>query len=286
MERDFWRDIIKNNYQLPKGHSVLDLTVELLQYLPSDDLELRDIFAYGILARWIIIYGYHSVEDLRAMISWLTPIMLEWLGEQDTDSVFGRSYAALILSLIVYRDQKLNFLEEAEARNLLDKARHYLVAERDLRAYVPDKGWANACGNTCDLLRFLAWNRHMNNADLRRLLDSIGDKLLAENNVFFVHEEDDRLAQVVSTILRRNLIKPSELVEWLARFTDWRNGEFKNTEGYNPFLHAVHHNTRNFLRALYCQLRLLPMLSDEVKDFEDELLMTLKGYGLYPNIVR
>lgn len=279
MERSFWREIIDNRYRIPEGHELGDLTVELIEYLPSPDSELRDTFAYNILARWIIVYGYYSPDELRKMIEWLTPGLNKGLGEQDTDTVFLRSYSALVLSILVYRDTQIHFLDEAEVRALLDRARQYFIAEQDLRAYVPEKGWANAWGNTADLLKFLARNVSLDTADLLRILDVIADKLTAQTLSVHMHDEDDRLAQVVMAVLRRDALTFYELSGWVNRFQDWKTALGEGAD-YDPVYQTTYHNIKGFLRSLYCYIELAPQIPIEVQDFLPDLLAVLQAFSL------
>ena len=283
MERSFWREVIDNRYRLPEGYtleeSLEELTVELVGYLSSTDPELRDSFAYNVLARWIIIYGHYNSNELRTMIEWLLPGLGTGLGEQNTDTVFLRSYAALILSLIAYRDVQTNFLEDAEVRSLLDRARHYLLAEQDLRGYVPEKGWANACGNCADLLKYLARNPLLEVPDLTRILDSISDKLTSTTSVVHQHDEDDRLAQVVLSVLRRDMMTVYELTNWLNRFLDWKNSQ-GDTQVFNEVYQITYHNIKGFLRSLFCYMEAASQLPVEADDFIPELLGAIRVFSL------
>lgn len=281
MDYAFWESIIENNYQLPEDQDLSELTADLLEYIGSPDPTVRDRYSYGILARWITLYGYHDEEALKAMIEWLIPHMTQGLGETNTDSVFHRSYASLILSLIVYRDFQIKFMSEADIRLLLDKARHCLTAEQDLRAYVPDKGWANACAHTSDLLRFLARSNYLDTNDLRRLLDSVADKLTNTTDVLFIHDEDDRLAQVTIAILRRDMLTLYELTDWLSRFIVWWQGHnTTSSDRYNYAEHVTHNNIRSYLRSLYCRIDFVNNLPMEVQDFQVALLKILKSYSI------
>jgi len=281
MDYEFWQSIIEDDYRFPEGdsYSLTDLTIELLNYISLTDPTYRDKFAYGILARWITLYNYHEADDLHAMLDWLIPQMTAGLGESDTDSVFQRSYANLILSLIVYRDYQVNFMTESEVKALLDKARHCLTSERDLRAYVPEKGWANAAAHTCDLLRFLARSGHLEGSDLRRLLDSITDKVTTSTTTIFHHDEDDRLAQVTIAVLRRDMLTLYELSDWLSRFFAWKQSQ-PNTPSYDEAYHATYQNIRNYLRSLYCRMDFVNNLPVDAQDFQATLLKAVHYYSV------
>src|SRR3990172_5097725 len=99
MDKGFWQTVIDNNYVLPQGADVVALTNELLGYLGSPDPDLRDTFAYSILARWMLRDGMYSADDLLAITLALLPNLVNGIGQQDSDSVFLRSYSVLVLSL-------------------------------------------------------------------------------------------------------------------------------------------------------------------------------------------
>lgn len=272
MDREFWQSIIDHNYQVPQDVPLSDMLVELLNYLSSPDPEQRDRFAYGILARWIISQRAIPESDLSAIAEWLLPKLEVRLGEQNTDSVFGRSYAALILSLIVYRDSQTPFLSDDEVRLLLDQARHYLIKERDLRAYIPDKGFANACANTADWLRFLVAHPALDLDDLRRVLNALSDKLITNETVaLHLYDEDDRLAHLTAKVFKRDLLDINEIRDWVQRFGDWYE-EQDWDDDFDAFRHAKYQNIKTFLRALYVHLMLDGYMASDVEDFMPDLL--------------
>lgn len=279
MDKAFWQDIIKNNYQLPENQSLPTLTEELLSYLSSTDPELRDTFAYGILARWIITHQYYSTQQLLNIVSKLSPKLSDRLGNQGDDSIFGRSYAALILSLIVYHENRANFMTQAELRALLDQARRYLISEHDLRAYVPQKGWANACAHTADLIKFIARNNNLEAEDIKRILDTIGEKVLAVTNTVYNHDEDERLAAVVMAVINHSSLTVYELSDWLNHFSDWKSSH-THKDDYDESYHATYQNIRNFLRSLYIQMQLIDSIPVDAADFEPELLNVIGEYSL------
>ncbi len=278
MERDFWQAIIVNNYAFPAGYDAVGLTNELLEYLASPDEELRDRFAYNILARWIVRDGLYSPQDLRDMMNHLLANLTLGLGEQNTDSVFLRSYSALVLSLIVFRHNRAPFLDEGELAAILDGALDYWMREIDLRGYVVGKGLAAPVAHVADLLRFLARCPILSEVDLLRILDAIADRLLLEAPVIFHFDEDDRLALVVIEVVRRDLLPELNFGEWLGRFNAWQNAH-ENDIRFDFAVHATAHNVKHFLRALYCRLE-LSGVSEQLADFHSEVLATIKRYSI------
>ena len=50
MDKAFWQSIVDSDFAVPAGHTVADLTPELLTFLGSTDIEVRDPFGYTIFA--------------------------------------------------------------------------------------------------------------------------------------------------------------------------------------------------------------------------------------------
>jgi hypothetical protein len=275
MDRSFWRVIANDENALPQGEWVAELTPELLGWLGSTDPELRDEFAYRILAAWIE-RGQYGPDHLRTMAKQMTANLEVGLGEEGADSVFLRTYSVLILMEIVASDNANPFLDRAELDGLLEAALAYLRRERDLRSWVPGPGWANAVGHTADLFMMLARSPQLGTPELERILDAVADRLLAPAPVVFVHHEDERLAYAALNVLRRDLVDRPRLVAWLDRFTappgedSWRSAYASRP------LSAARANVTAFLRSLYFQLILTESPPPDAQKTSDAVLVTLR----------
>jgi hypothetical protein len=131
MERGFWQSIAAADFALPANHSLADLTEELLGYLGSPDGDLRDDVALTTLATWIDA-GRYSAGELRAIAGRTAQNLRHGLGATADDTVFLRSFSALILGSVIDYDNSRPFLEPAEVRQILDQALDYLAAEAGL----------------------------------------------------------------------------------------------------------------------------------------------------------
>jgi hypothetical protein len=270
LDKDFWKSIQNNDFAIPQGYTVEQLTPELLSYLGSPDPELRDDFTLPILAYWMYREHY-SLTEKREMIAKLGANLTQGIGEDGMDSVFLRSFSALLLAEMVNLDNKHPYLEETEVRMLLLQALAYLGAEQDGRGYITGKGWAHACAHTADWLMVLARSRHIGAPDLERILKSISTKILSINNPVYIHDEDERLVNAVGEALKRDLLSLEVLSTWLegvARPASFTWEEAFLTEGGG----RAYHNTKCFVRSLY--LRLLK--SDPQPPHTTELLTKIK----------
>ncbi len=270
MDRTFWRVIANDENALPQGEWVAELAPELLSWLGSTDAELRDEFAYRILAAWVEREQFQP-DQLRDMARQMLDNLHIGLGERDTDSVFLRSYSTLVLMEIVAHDNAHPFLRPGEAASLLGQVLEYLRKERDLRAWVDGPGWAHAVAHSADLLMMLARNLQLGPVELELLLDGIADRLLEPSGVVFVQHEDERLAYAALNVLRRGLVGHTARDRWLERFVRPSGHESWRAVYESGIASAIRANVTSFLRSLYFQL----LLTDNPPPDGDEHLAAL-----------
>jgi hypothetical protein len=279
VDRSFWRVIANDEKALPQGEWVAELAPELLSWLGSGDAELRDEFAYRILAAWIERDQFEPGQ-LRDMTSQMLDNLQVGLGKRESDSVFLRSYSALVLMEIVAYDNAHAFMRRDEVVRVLDTVLDYLREECDLRAWVDGPGWAHAVAHTADLLMMLGRNLQLGVPELERLLDGIADRLLQPCGVVFVQHEDERLAYAALNVLRRTLVGWDFLDRWLARFThppgrdSWRLVHTLDGES------AARANVTSFLRSLYFQLILSENPPPNATEHLTAVLATLQSMDI------
>jgi hypothetical protein len=253
MDKSFWQSIIDADYALPDGYTTRDLVPELIGYLGSTDPQLRDIFAYGIMNRWI---NRQIVQpaDLHPLIEPFTANLRHGLSEQNTDSVFLRSFSVLMLAATVYYDNhKQPFLSDNEVHQLLEAVLVYFAAERDVRGCVEGKGWAHAVAHTADLLDEFALSRYATEYDLERILDALAMKVMTTQSMLLFNE-DDRMSFAALSALKREMLSQSYVQAWITKL-----GQLPASTGLqklfsDPVCHSAYVNTKNFLRSLYVRL--------------------------------
>ena len=255
MDKGFWQAIVDTDFAVPNGESLPALTRELLSLLGSTDVELRDTYAYPILGAWLH-RGEYSPDEMRALVAQLAENLMVGLGDEETDTVFLRTFSVLILAEIVHEDNQRPFLAEVEAHQLFELALAYLAAENDVRGWVPGKGWAHSVAHTGDLLWVLARSRYLGGADLERLLDGIAVKLLASAAHPFLCDEDERLAQPVIAVLQRNLVSSQFVGAWITRLAQPAEQQAWADALLAGERLVARVNVKQFLRSLYLQLTL------------------------------
>jgi hypothetical protein len=256
MESAFWDRVVAEGHKVPADRPLADLTAELTTMLGSADPYLRDEIAYPTLATWVSEGVYDDL--LEGLGDGMTAGLTVGIGEQGTDTVFRRSFSVLVLAECIERAVSLTSerggVPDETVLRWGDRIAGWLVRERDLRGFVPGKGWAHAIAHGADALGVLSQASVMGRLELTVLLDVLADRLLTPTRARLVHAEDDRLARATMQILRRDLVGLEVLEPWVARLANrsrtWSEGDD------DPFL--VSGNVQAYLRALYLQLALAP----------------------------
>jgi hypothetical protein len=271
MSTAYWQQVRSAEMKVPTDRPLADLTAELTTLLGSTDPVERDEIAYPILATWISEGVY---DDLLAGLGdGMAAGLIQGLGESGTDSVFRRSFSALVLAECIERDNAEGRLPAAKILEWGDRVSGWLVRERDVRGYVPDQGWAHAVAHGADAIRVLADSPHLGLNELTVLLDVVADRVIEQTPAPLSSGEHDRLAMATMGILRRRLV-PLRIIEpWLARVTAAATlGEAVDGD---PYLTTG--NPEAFLRALHIQVALAPEPIDVRADLLLELVAALRA---------
>ena len=252
MSTSYWRQVQEADFEVPADRPLDDLTAELTRMLGSNDPVVRDGTAYPALATWTSRGVYDDL--LSGLGDGMAAGLAVGLGDRDTDTVFRRSFSVLVLGECVARDNKVGLVGPAKILEWGDRISTWYLRERDLRGFVPGKGWAHAVAHGADAIGTLAESPHMANAELTVLLDVIADRLTMPVDAPFSHGEPDRMAAATMCVLRRNVVPLSLLEPWVARLASAATA--RALRGTDPFLQRS--NSESFLRALYLQLSLAP----------------------------
>ncbi len=270
MTTAYWHQVRSAEMRVPTDRPLADLTAELTTLLGSTDPVERDEIAYPILATWI---GEGVYDDLLAGLGdGMTTGLTQGLGESGTDSVFRRSFSALVLAECIERDNAESLLPPTKILDWGDRVAGWLVRERDVRGFVPDRGWAHAVAHGADAVSRLADSPHLGMTELTVLLDVIADRVLQETSAPLTSGEPDRLAMATMSVLRRRLV-PLRIIEpWLARITT--AATVSGATGRDPYVLTA--NPEAFLRALHIQVAFAPEPVDVRADLLLELVDALR----------
>lgn len=250
MTRMNWRAVLEDDFRVPTSVPLTDLTGELTELLGATDPAVRDSLAYPTLATWVERGVYDDL--LPALGDGMAAGLRVGLGEPDSDSVFRRSFSALVLAECIARDTSRPLVLGGKVLQWGDALATWLLRERDLRGFVPGKGWAHAVAHGADALGVLARSPHLGVAELTVVLDVIADRLVLPVEIPFMHGEDDRLAAATVAVLRRESVPMAVLEPWINRIAAAATAPVSAAD--DPYLSTG--NAHGFLRALYLALAL------------------------------
>ena len=253
MAQTFWEQVKANGLKVPDDRPLAELTIELTSMLGDPDPANRDGIAHSTLAAWVSEGVYD--ELLGGLGDGMAAGLDVGLGENGTDSVFRRSFSSLVLAKCIERDNAAHLVPRDTVLRWGDRIASWLIRERDLRGFVPGKGWAHAVAHGADAIGELARAEAMGRLELTVLLDVLADRLLVPTGYLLVEGEDDRLAFATMQVLRRNLVGLDVLEPWVARLANHTGATGRDHAEPLP----TAGNVQSYLRALHLQLALAPL---------------------------
>lgn len=239
------QDIKEHDNKIPEGTDTERLVEEMLREIGSIDFELRDDLIYFTFYQWI----QRNVLSPETMKNMLYTSLDEYhlflgLGSSDEDTVFTRSFSVLISPLILECHLSKPFLSGEDIRHVFERLCRYFREENDLRGYVEAKGWAHAVAHTSDAFETLVKCRGITRNDQLAIMELILEKIQV-NTHYFVDGEDERMAEVVNTIIKKGLLDDDPIVAWVHKVTKF------NAIGKYPEDSIIRGNVRNLLRSVY-----------------------------------
>ena len=252
MTSAFWEQVVADGLQVPADRPLDEMTAELTRMLGDPDPHLRDEIAFPTLATWV---GEGVYDDLLAGFGdGMCAGLRTGLGENGTDTVFRRTFSALMVTECIDRDAARGLVPVDVVLGWGDRVAGWYLRERDLRGFVPGKGWAHAVAHGADAIGALARHQRLGGLELTVLLDVLADRLLEPTEELWVCGETDRMALATMHVLRRNVLGLDVLEPWVNRIATAATP--RGDARHNAFLVAG--NAQGYLRSLHLQLALAP----------------------------
>lgn len=234
------QEIRQNNFE----PLTTELIKPMLEHLGSTNPILRDKLIYATFLHWIELKELITHSELRQiLLVALDQEHLWWrISEPENDGVFKRSFSVLLIPLILTRHRKASFLTHLEIQQVKAQILDYLQAEKDNRGWTGDNGWAHSVAHTADALSELVLCPELAMADLIEILGFLQAKIADANN-FYLYAEEERLAQVVDSVVERNLLSQIDWQVWLENFVS--SAKSPSPENFYEFS-----NPKNFLQSM------------------------------------
>ncbi|MEM7331295.1 MAG: DUF2785 domain-containing protein [Chloroflexota bacterium] len=243
------------------------LVWEMVNHLGAADSYLRDDLIYAAFGMWILEYDLIEQDLLRELLHTVLSEqqMFHGVGEQNTNSVFRRSFSVLLLPLILINHRANPFLPVADVYKIKEQLLRYLQEEKDLRGFVEGMGWAHAIAHAADALDDLAQCSEITKDDLLDLLEGIR-MVVCTYATGYASLEDERLVTAAVAVFQRKLLSDEEIAAWLTGFS-----QTVLSVDTMPEKLLIRANVKNFLQSLFFRLQWLQVANDILPTIEQTL---------------
>ncbi len=234
------------------------IVISMLVHIGSPDSQLRDNMIYQTFCQLILetkIDDQLLGEILELCLS--DQFLFKGIGEKDTDSVFTRSFTSLLIALILYQDNRNDFLTEAKVNEIKDKLISYVNLEKDVRGYVKDKGWAHSMAHVADAFDELVKSEKINQSTYPAIMQAIWQKIYQTETVY-IHDEDERMIVPIIQMIDNGL--GQEVLEGLIINMKNDLHQYRNQIEEESYWFLVA-NCKNFLKSLLVHMISNPKLS-------------------------
>ena len=241
----------ENKFHLSENDDLSEIIPDMLNHIGSTNSYLRDDLIYSAFGTWILEFNAINPELLREILPKILneQHMLYNIGEQNTDSVFRRSFSVLLLPLLLIAHRSQPYLTSPEIQQIKEKLLYFLGNEKDLRGFVSGKGWAHSIAHAADALDDLAQCSELSKTDLAEILEAIRN-VICIKDIGYIHGEDERNVTAVIAIFKRELLSEIEITQWIQSFAE----DMLSVKSM-PEKHIIRSNVKNFLQSLYFRLQ-------------------------------
>lgn len=232
--------------------------LSMLKHIGSPDSELRDNLIYQTFCQFILESKLDNdllIEILDICIS--DQFLFKGIGEKNTDSVFTRSFTSLLIALILYLDNRDDFLSRAKVLEVKDKLISYVHLEKDVRGYVREKGWAHSVAHAADAFDELVKNKKMKESNYPEIVKAILGKIYQAERVY-IHDEEERMI-IPIVQMADNVLEKEVLESWIKNRRKELEKDKNELEEVNYWFLVA--NYKNFLKSLSLTIIDKPSLS-------------------------
>ena len=240
------------NYASVTSAEVPGLARRIVDHIGSPDPELRDDLGFTRLVEWIV---EQDLLEPELLIEFAKMCIGERglrfrVGESATDSVFCRSFSALVLSLVLHKDLQREFLPESDWLEIVAALGDYCRQETDFRGFVTGRGWAHSIAHAADAIDEALQSRHLTKLAAEELCDALAS-MVDRTTAVLVNEEEDRVAQAMSRSLA---VVESAFVVDRIREVDHPAGSATRTN-WKHIVRSLYFRIPEPKRTLFCDLQ-------------------------------
>ncbi|MGE7912900.1 DUF2785 domain-containing protein [Lysinibacillus xylanilyticus] len=240
----------RQQFMLQEGDWLLQ---EMLTHIGSPDAELRDQLIYRT---FIVLLSDNLLSTLQLQNLFDTTTSDDFLyrniGEEMTDSVFTRSFSALLVANLLAKDAELLILNDDRLQIFFQKIGRYLLLEKDTRGHVQNKGWAHSIAHGADLAAMTIKHPKFDLQHAPSILHAL--KLVSWKGTVFVNDEEERLVNIIEALLTCDYSEEA-LIEFIEQVFDKFEIHLM-TQGYNESFFSGRTCTLNLMKTLYFALKM------------------------------
>ncbi|WP_110498056.1 DUF2785 domain-containing protein [Bacillus sp. 196mf] len=242
----------QNDYMQIQHIDLQELTLQMLQHIGTPDRYMREMLLYKCFA-YIIQKGFLPIEHIKVLATTCLHDDFLYLDitQPGTDSVFTRSYTALLMALIIQFDHTHVSLSDEMLYKIKDAFIQYMNVETDYRSYIPDKGWAHAIAHGADALHAIALHPKMMGHYEEEIIHCLVNKIFIHDNIYHYYEEE-RIATPLLAMIHHGF--SSDRFISLVDKKIQRLPQIKKKLSL-PEYFALCANVKNFIRTLFFKVR-------------------------------
>lgn len=152
-----------------------------------------------------IIHDLLDYETLKKLLNYsVTHLLFKGIGESGTDSVFTRAFTTILIAVIIHKDIEVDFLSKETLIEVKNEIKKYIELERDVRGYVPVKGWAHSIAHVADTCDELIKSEKIAEVEYFPIIEILLKKYCT-TPTGFLHGEDDRVVIAVLAMLNKKV---------------------------------------------------------------------------------
>ncbi|AIC92821.1 DUF2785 domain-containing protein [Shouchella lehensis] len=221
-----------------------ELINNMLHSIGSTDPVLRDNLIYGTFHKWIRNKQLEH-KQVNFILEVCNKNLLTGLGEKETDSVFKRSFSAIVCAAILNARYTV---DDDLLKDLASNSLKVMVDEIDLRGYVENKGWAHSIAHTADLLDSIVQYSSIGRKILSSSITKVVEPL--SKGIVFIDDEQERIAFPLTSIicLSKTQTELNELLAWMKQKLELE----RNVAGVS--FYRIRTNYMALLNAIYLNL--------------------------------
>lgn len=251
MERSALKALLQvvaaNDYTWSEGDQAINYLESLCHYIGDPDPVLRDELVYPILGDLVQDETQLSDTDAATLLERLSGenYLSKGLGLEADDSIFTRTFSALIIACLIDRDLEKPYLSDKQRQAVGTRLLHAFIAEKDIRSYVPEKGWAHSLAHYSDAVGCLLNHEAMAQQFLHPVMVALASKLSARQGVWTGAEDERWVTALAKPIFEKSILPEATIQDWLGQM----GGAIESVKG--PYRNEISINNRQFLRSLY-----------------------------------